>query len=269
MILDVLTELFDGNVGDGYENARLEEIYKEGLERYANKIPPGYKDSKKNCGNRHRFGDLIIWFQIMEKAESADKDIIFVTDDEKEDWWELFEGFKTGPCRALIKEFRSVVGEHIIWFYTTERFLTEAKHRVGISIKPKTIEETKRTVIIDNSKFWSLDSEPGQVSIETILGTQPYSSVAESDLASIGATSVLGSMPYKRHLFNPRYAADGSVMKTLSQMGSIGNSYFDNSSLPIDSINTSIQKELGSSTDQQPTEEKEEEVNSSDNTKTE
>ena len=265
-ILDVLTELFDGNVGDGYEKARLEEIYNEGQERYDNKIPPGYKDSKKNNGGRHRFGDLIIWFQIMEKAKVADKDIIFVTDDEKEDWWEMFEGYKTGPCRALIKEFRSVVGEHIIWFYTTERFLTEAKHKVGISIRPKTIEETKRPVI-DYSKFWSIDSEPGQVSIETILGTHPYSSLAESDLASIGTTSVLGGMPYRRHLFNPRFAADGSVMKTLSQMGSIGKSNIDNSLLPIDIIDTSVQENSDTSTVQQPA--REEEENSSENTKTE
>lgn len=218
-ILEVLTELFENRVGVGYDKLRLEEIYKDGVERYANKIPPGYKDRKKKDGEQHRFGDLIIWFQIMEKAKTANKDIIFVTDDEKEDWWEMFEGYKTGPCRALIKEFRSNVGEHLIWFYTTERFLTEAKNRVGISIKSKTIEETKRPVL-DYSKILGLDSEPGQVSIESLIGTQSPFSVAESELASIGATSVLerSHTDSGECLLNPKYIADSGVLGSLSNL---------------------------------------------------
>lgn len=265
-ILEVLTELFESKVGDVYDKSRLEEIYKIGAERYANRVPPGYKDRKKKDGEQHRYGDLIIWLQIMEKAKAAEKDIIFVTDDEKEDWWEMFEGFKTGPCRSLIKEFRNNVGNHIIWFYTTERFLTEAKKRVGITIKPKTIEETKRPVL-DYSKIWGLDAEPGQVSIESWIGTQSPYSVAESELASIGATSFLGRVPhdYRKHLWSSKYTADGSVMGTISQLKGLG--YGKEGSSIIDNIDSFIPKDLGNLA--QDSSKEDEENNSSDKTKTE
>lgn len=221
-ILETLTVLFESKVGEKYDKSRLEEIYRIGAERYDNKIPPGYKDRKKKNDDQHRFGDLIIWLQIIEKAKASDKDIIFVTDDEKEDWWEIYDGCKTGPCRALIKEFRSKVGNHITWFYSTERFLTEAKNRVGISIKTKTIEETKRPVA-DYPRIWDLDSEPGQVSIKSMMGTQSPLSIAESESASIGATSVFDylSADYRGHLWRPKYTGDDSVLNAISRLKGI------------------------------------------------
>ena len=46
-IKDVLTELFDGKVGDPYSPAKLQEICKEGKDRYDQEIPPGFKDGDK------------------------------------------------------------------------------------------------------------------------------------------------------------------------------------------------------------------------------
>ena len=45
-----LTELLDGRVGEKWKPEQLKSIRKEGEERYANKIPPGYLDSKKDAG---------------------------------------------------------------------------------------------------------------------------------------------------------------------------------------------------------------------------
>ncbi len=47
VILTVLTELFEGKIGPEYQENELAEIYSKGQERYAKKVPPGYKDSKK------------------------------------------------------------------------------------------------------------------------------------------------------------------------------------------------------------------------------
>ena len=109
-ILSELTKLYEGKVGDKYSDERLKEIFTIGEERYNKKVPPGYKDTNKKTGDRHRFGDLIIWLQILEKSKKDGCDIIFVTDDKKEDWWQLHNGDKIGPRRELIIEFRKETG---------------------------------------------------------------------------------------------------------------------------------------------------------------
>lgn len=169
-VLSELTSLYENKVGESYDETRLKEIFENGEQRYANNIPPGYKDKGKEDGNRHRFGDLIIWFQILEKAKQSNCDIIFVTDDEKEDWWEIYKGNILGPRHELIIEFRNSVNDHLIGFYTTERFLSYAKNKKkgGVSIKQKTIEGVKSSEILDLDYFLGATSEPGQFSMNSL-----------------------------------------------------------------------------------------------------
>lgn len=175
-ILSELTELFDGKMGPEYQEKVLSDIYRIGNERYSNKIPPGYKDTKKHEGDRHRFGDLIIWLQIIEYAKASEKDIIFVTEDTKEDWWEEYKDNRIGPRHELIREFRSGTNNRLIWFYTPDRFLQYAKTKVGIPVKPKTIEEIKRPTI-DWTTILGQSTLPGQVAIES---RWPFVSLGES-----------------------------------------------------------------------------------------
>lgn len=90
-----LTIALTGRVGEPYSQQRLSEIYKEGEKRYATKIPPGYSDAKKP--GPEKFGDLVLWFQIIEKAKEAKKPVLFVTRDQKEDWWREHGGKRFGP----------------------------------------------------------------------------------------------------------------------------------------------------------------------------
>lgn len=79
------------------------EIYAwcdEGEQRYKKEIPPGFKDAKKKDGVR-KYSDLIIWKEILRFAEKNKKDIIFVTDDVKADWWDN-QGFHS----KLLDEFK-------------------------------------------------------------------------------------------------------------------------------------------------------------------
>src|SRR5207247_10935182 len=49
-----------------------------------NKVPPGYKDSAKELGAA---GDLIIWRTILEIGRTRKAHLVFVSGDEKADWW--------------------------------------------------------------------------------------------------------------------------------------------------------------------------------------
>ncbi|ENK2264143.1 TPA: peptidase C14 [Vibrio parahaemolyticus] len=58
----------------------------EGDARYEHRLPPGFKDGHKD---ENRFGDLIIWFELIEKSKESKLDfdsVLFLTNDEKSDW---------------------------------------------------------------------------------------------------------------------------------------------------------------------------------------
>ena len=74
--------------------ALCEQAAKEGPIRIEHRIPPAFKDANKP---ENRFGDLIIWYEIMahtKTLEGFDK-VLFITNDEKADW--VYQPkFKTG-----------------------------------------------------------------------------------------------------------------------------------------------------------------------------
>lgn len=58
----------------------------EGPGRFEHRMPPGFRDEDKP---ENRFGDLIIWFEILAKSASSTVDfpkVLFISRDEKSDW---------------------------------------------------------------------------------------------------------------------------------------------------------------------------------------
>lgn len=94
----------------------LIEIAKEGEQRYKKSIPPGYMDSKEKHGIQ-KFGDLILWKEIIRYARLNSKDIILISDDVKEDWNVDQDDPAKGPRTELIDEFQKETGLRF-WKYT-------------------------------------------------------------------------------------------------------------------------------------------------------
>lgn len=109
-ILEKILAIFDQRVGIPPSEEELLAIKEEGKERYKKSIPPGYKDDKKKNGSEddnNAYGDLIIWKQIIKYAKENQVGIIYVTHDQKEDWWNIVKGKTIGPRVELRKEFQS------------------------------------------------------------------------------------------------------------------------------------------------------------------
>ena len=126
-VLEKLTNLLDNRIGDKWPAEKLVALKKEGEDRYSKKIPPGYKDQKKDAGEYDKFGDLIIWKDMISKANTEKRPVIFISDDAKEDWWWIHRGRKMGPRPELIEEFRGEAGQdfHIYEFSQFLRFSAE------------------------------------------------------------------------------------------------------------------------------------------------
>ena len=151
--LKSITELFDGRVGNDFEEKDLEALYKEGEKRYANQVPPGYCDekNKKEKGKRSLYGDLVVWKQTIHHCKEQAKSLILITDDHKPDWWDKIEG-KHSPRKELIKEFVDNTGQGIL-IYDSSRFLEYAKNNKKLSVSTKTINEVEK-IKNDDVRRW-------------------------------------------------------------------------------------------------------------------
>ncbi len=72
---DVLTEIekiFRDRVGTDYDEREMSILITEGEERYSKSIPPGFRDGKKDDSTdpTRKYGDFILWKQILAKATS-------------------------------------------------------------------------------------------------------------------------------------------------------------------------------------------------------
>lgn len=142
VVKNKILAMYDKRVGKDYNYDELLEIYAKGRIRYDHKIPPGYKDDtkeKREMGVRHVYGDLTAWMQIMDYAREKEKDIIFVGEDLKEDWWEKDDGKITKPRQELIDEFSYRTGRDIV-FHTQKGFIEASKKK----IKEETMKEVER-----------------------------------------------------------------------------------------------------------------------------
>lgn len=106
------------NIGKPFSFSQLLNIYNEGEQRYKYKIPPGYMDEikdKTDPTKRQKFGDLIMWKQILEHAKIQKSNVIFLTLDEKEDWWILDKDKRPiRPRDELFSEFMEYSNQELV-----------------------------------------------------------------------------------------------------------------------------------------------------------
>jgi len=129
-------------IGNGFSYSEITDIVKEGEFRYRNSIPPGYKDKSEKLGFQ-KYGDLIIWKQILNEAKSNLKPIIFIMDDLKEDWWILDKKRQpVSPRTELIDEILEI-SKNKFWMYKTDEFFVKSKTLIHSKITEHSIENIK------------------------------------------------------------------------------------------------------------------------------
>lgn len=141
-IWNEVSDIYEGKVGTPYTEEELAAIYKTGKERYEAKVPPGYRDISKP--DDRRYGDLVIWMELLRRAGEIPSDVIFITEDVKEDWWLRVHGKTIGPRVELVEEFARKTNGKRVHFYETLRFLEFAKERGLSSVRDTSLGEVRR-----------------------------------------------------------------------------------------------------------------------------
>jgi hypothetical protein len=143
-ILGGLMKIFEGHTGDELEED-IEDLKKRARERYESEQPPGYEDySQDEDVSRGECEDFLIWKQLMVFAEREEEDIVFITGEEKPDWWEVDSDHEiVRPRHELLREF-SKETDQTFWMLTTERMLDDAYERMGVEVRDKSINQTDK-----------------------------------------------------------------------------------------------------------------------------
>ena len=150
-VIDHIYEIFDGLVGDCYSSERMEHIEAEGNYRFNNNIPPGFEDDSKEITYSYmgtkvdaKYGDYILWSQLINKAKSNAMTLVLVTGDEKPDWHSK-EYDRVRP--ELINEFKLKTGQD---FYSLT--LPNFQRFFEPKLKRKLSEQTTNEIIELNQK---------------------------------------------------------------------------------------------------------------------
>jgi septum formation topological specificity factor MinE len=152
-ILSKISTIFHKKIGNSLTNEELSEIEKDGEVRYKKSIPPGYKDKDKK---ENKFGDLIIWKELIKKSKEDKKSFIFIVDDLKEDWWLRVKGQTISPRQELSQELFKECGQ-CFHLYTSDRFL-EFESKTD-KVKQNTIDEVREVSANVAQEFIHTDFE--------------------------------------------------------------------------------------------------------------
>jgi hypothetical protein len=103
-------------------NESREKILEELEYGIRNQVPPGYKDSSKDDQG---IGDVIIWMSLLYLGRTAKKDLIFVTGEQKADWFVRSGNRPVYPRPELVDSYRTASGGRSLRLSSLHELLRE------------------------------------------------------------------------------------------------------------------------------------------------
>jgi hypothetical protein len=160
-VRDRLDALLSGRVGPGPSNqAELDELTKDGEDRFRDRIPPGFADADKgknpneatfihdHLKYQRKFGDLLLWKQMLEHAKASSlKCVLLVTADRKEDWWWREQGKTIGAHPELVSEIHRDSAVDLFWMYSSVQFLEHANKYTAARVSNQAVKELQDVVV--------------------------------------------------------------------------------------------------------------------------
>lgn len=201
-VLERIADIFGDSIGPEPTADDLEALSKEAGQRYKTNTPPGYLDQGKSEGRGD--GDFIAWRQTMEYSKSSGNDIVFVTDDNKDDWKMRLNSKVLRARPELIVEFQKQTGQDITiissrtFFYeiSSERTSPEAEiARNDLNAVVRDEDERNAVLWEPLTKLFSEIQQRGET------GTQfdsRWSEALETDLTELNEQSLGGLASAKR-----------------------------------------------------------------------
>jgi hypothetical protein len=174
---DRITTLFDGKIGKAPTSEELQKLHEVAKERFDAQVPPGYADVKDK-GEPDAYGDYIGWSQVLSLAKEAASPTILVTDDSKNDWWQIQSERTIGPRPELVAEFKAVVGQQF-YMYSSPQFMKWAGDTLDRRVEEGVIQEVRSKLEEQQRSVSEMKASPPD-RVSDAKGTTPISEEAPS-----------------------------------------------------------------------------------------
>jgi len=199
-IYNRLQSITGPHTGQPFNENERQAIYESGRTRYTRKIPPGYADATKP--DPQRYGDLLLWEELIREAEKTQKPAIFVTNDQKADW---FDQQQPKSARwELNAEFLQRT-QQIVLIWSLERFQMEAHRYLSIT------EYTPPTTTPEVAPHAPAVSAGGGQSAPTVQNAPSDAPAGQRDVNGVLLTEVLPSEPVQLSCFDFRVSETGRL----------------------------------------------------------
>lgn len=215
-IYEELINIIENKIGEKYDQDWIKSVETEGEKRYEDKIPPGFDDAGKddtddsirrydNLIYRRKFGDLIIWKDIIEyskELENQGSKVIYITDDgrsnKKNDLLYKVDNLIVGPHIDMMNELQLEAGKEL-YILANLRFVQLVSSLTDAEIKSlsanKHTEETRDKLFEDYGldlgklmkelvikEFMSQSEKSSEEELEAEIDSNNYSSYSNSQL---------------------------------------------------------------------------------------
>lgn len=141
-VLAELEQILEGRVGDNFTTEEYAAVFEKGKRRIEDEVPPGFADAKRK-GIEGAVGDYVLWEQLLRHASVCRCDVVFVTAEEKPDWWRKDRSELRGPHRALVRELDDRAGVKLLMLQP-DRLLEHTKAALKVSVSEGSAEFVAR-----------------------------------------------------------------------------------------------------------------------------
>ncbi len=144
----------------------MQEAVEEGRQRGKTKRPPGYVDV--GLEGKGPTGDYVLWAQILREAQQRHLDVLFVTGDNKEDWWRYERKEQRGPRPELVEEIRNAAGVRLFMLRPDE-LLTRGRQVLQVDVPDESVQAVKR---VSSTAFVSWEDTDAVGAVRTRLADE-------------------------------------------------------------------------------------------------
>jgi predicted nucleic acid-binding protein len=150
-LLLALEPILNTRVGAEFDSDEQAPVIAEAQRRGKERIPPGYMDvGKEGAGPT---GDYVLWAQVLKESQRKHHDVLFVTSDNKEDWWRKDKDDESlGPRPELVEELKGVAGARL-FMLPPDSLLDRAGVVLRLPVSEESVQDVKQ---ISSRRF-----EPG------------------------------------------------------------------------------------------------------------
>jgi hypothetical protein len=128
-------------IGPGVPNEKVIEELRYG---HLHQVPPGYKDASKDDQG---IGDVIVWLSLLDLGKTSGKDLVFVTGEQKADWFVRAGKQPLYPRPELVDAYRRASGGRSLRLSSLHDLLRDMKAPASLVDDVQIVEASANNAI--------------------------------------------------------------------------------------------------------------------------